>query len=458
MKTVLLIDDDIELREALGAYLRQRGWDVHTAADGDSGLGLARQLHPQIILCDMYMPCGNGFRVCSAIREEQTLRNAYLIAMSGNMFDNTKKSAMEAGADEFMLKPLQPRPLLELLEKVVAQRGGGAPDGAARSTSATPQTPAPLSARPAVRPPDNFVRFWGVRGSIPTPGQGTVRIGGNTSCVEVRADSELIVLDAGTGIRPLGSELMKEFKDRPINVSLLITHSHWDHVQGFPFFAPAYNPKNQIDIHGFEGAWESLEDIFSGQMESPYFPIGLKQMPGNIKFTELRELEFGIGPVRARASFINHPGVTVGFRLETSTGTVAYLPDHESCFRMRSLAGGGKAPPSPEELAFARREDEKTLKFIQGADVLIVDAQYDLEEYRTRVGWGHSCVDDTVELAVRAQAKKLFLFHHDPTHDDDKIESMATHARDLSSWHGGKLEVEAAREGLKVPLGAAAVR
>ena len=280
MKTVLLIDDDTELREALGAYLRQRGWEVHTAANGDSGLGLARQLRPVVILCDMYMPCGNGFRVCSAIREEQSLRHSFLVAMSGNIFDDTRKSAMEAGADEFMLKPLQPRPLLDMLERVFALRGGSSPDGAAR-TLAGPQAPAPVSARPSAPPPDNFVRFWGVRGSIPTPGQGTVRIGGNTSCVEVRADGELIVLDAGTGIRPLGAELMKEFKDRSVKVSLLITHSHWDHVQGFPFFAPAYNPKNQVDIHGFEGAWESLEDIFSGQMESPYFPIGLQQMPGD---------------------------------------------------------------------------------------------------------------------------------------------------------------------------------
>ena len=115
-------------------------------------------------------------------------------------------------------------------------------------------------------------------------------------------------------------ELVKEFKDQPLAISLLITHTHWDHVQGFPFFPPAYDEKNQVCIHGFEGAWASLEGIFSGQMESPYFPIGLQQMPGNIHFKELRELEFKIGKVRAEASFVNHPGVTVGFRFNTSTG------------------------------------------------------------------------------------------------------------------------------------------
>lgn len=452
MKTVLLIDDDTELREALGAYLAQRGWEVHSAADGDSGLNKAKELLPQVILCDMYMPCGNGFRVCAAIREQSALKHAFLVAMSGNMFDDTRKSALEAGADEFMLKPLQPRPLLELLERVSAQRGGGQPNNASRVV-APPQAPAPPPVTTPPPRPENFLRFWGVRGSIPTPGPSTVRYGGNTACVELRADGELMILDAGTGIRPLGLELMKEFKDRPLALSLLITHTHWDHVQGFPFFPPAYNPKNQIHIHGFEGAWQSLEGIFSGQMESPYFPIGLKQMPGNIQFSELREMEFAIGKVRAQAAFINHPGVTVGFRLNTSTGSVAYLPDHESCFRMRSLSTGS-GPAKPEELAFARREDEKTLRFIEGVDVLIMDAQYDVEEYRSRVGWGHSCVDDSVELAVRARAKKLFLFHHDPTHDDDKVDLMAAHGREVAAWHGGTLEVEAAREGLVVPIGA----
>ena len=155
--------------------------------------------------------------------------------------------------------------------------------------------------------------------------------------------------------------------------------------------------------------------------------------------------------VRAEASFINHPDVTVGFRFNTSTGSIAYLPDHESCFRMRSLSTA-QGPVAPEQLAFARREDEKTLRFIHGVDLLILDAQYDVEEYRSRVGWGHSCVDDTVELASRAQAKKLFLFHHDPSHDDDKIDLMVAHARELAAWHGHKLEVEAAREGLLVPI------
>src|SRR5207244_2370440 len=150
----------------------------------------------------------NGFRVCAAIREQPALKPAFLVAMSGNMFDDTRRNALEAGADEFMLKPLQPRPLLELLERVSAARDGRPVDGAPRVTAPLPPVVAPPVAASAQKA-GNFIRFWGVRGSIPTPGPATVRYGGNTACVELRADGELIILDAGTGIRPLGMELMK---------------------------------------------------------------------------------------------------------------------------------------------------------------------------------------------------------------------------------------------------------
>ena len=185
------------------------GEATYTAADGDSGLGMARQLRPLVILCDMYMPCGNGFRVCSAIREEQSLRHSFLIAMSGNMFDDTRKSAMEAGADEFMLKPLQPRPLLETLERIFTLRGGSTSDGAVHTTAA-PQAPEPQPARPAAPVAQNFVRFWGVRGTLPVPGTRSLRYGGNTSCVTLELPGSLLIFDAGTGIKALGDELMGE--------------------------------------------------------------------------------------------------------------------------------------------------------------------------------------------------------------------------------------------------------
>lgn len=289
-------------------------------------------------------------------------------------------------------------------------------------------------------------KFWGVRGSIPTPGPGTVYYGGNTSCVEVRAGDEIIILDAGTGIRPLGQSLVEEFKEKPLNITLLISHTHWDHIQGFPFFLPAYNASNKLRILGYEGARAGLATTFAGQMESPYFPIALQQMPGHIVINELKELKFALGKVNVQACFLNHPGICVGYRLSTPAGSMAYLPDNEPYGHRHSSPDG-----APEKTPVLERE---LMDFIDGVDALILDSQYDSQEYEKHVSWGHGCVRDSVALAMKANVKKLYLFHHDPNHDDDRVREMLAAGREMVAQAGGKLEVEAAREGEEVAIGA----
>lgn len=287
------------------------------------------------------------------------------------------------------------------------------------------------------------LKFWGVRGSVPTPGPSTVFFGGNTSCVEVRADGEIIVLDAGTGIRPLGLALSQEFGPRPIEVTILITHTHWDHIQGFPFFGPAYDAKNSVHILGYEGAKIGLGTTLAGQMESSYFPIALGEMPGNIVIEELDDLQFSIGKVRVQAWTMNHPGIAVGYKLFTSGGAIAYIPDNEP-FSQNAV----ECPPHVTDT-----NNLRLIEFIREADVLIIDSQYDRAEYTAHVGWGHGCVDDVVRLALSANVKQLFLFHHDPNHDDPQVREMAAHARQIVEAHGSRMRVEAAREGAEITLG-----
>ena len=171
------------------------------------------------------------------------------------------------------------------------------------------------------------LKFWGVRGSIPTPGPGTVRYGGNTSCVEVRSGDDIIILDAGTGLRALGSALLAEFKNRPLDLTLLLTHTHWDHIQGLPFFAPIYNPRCRLRILGAHGARESLVNALTGQMESTYFPVPFAKAPGNIEIEEVKDFNFNIGPVQVRAQRSNHPGLCFGYRLFSPDSLIVFFPD-----------------------------------------------------------------------------------------------------------------------------------
>jgi phosphoribosyl 1,2-cyclic phosphodiesterase len=258
-----------------------------------------------------------------------------------------------------------------------------------------------------------------------------MRYGGNTTCVEVRRGSDIIILDAGTGLRQLGQALLKEFKRHPLNLSLLVSHTHWDHIQGLPFFAPIYESRCRLRVLGCEGARQSLVDALTGQMESTYFPVPFSQLPSNIEIEELHDFNFAIGPVLVRAQRANHPGLTVGYRLFAPEGIVVFFPDTEP----------------------RRGTDHELIEFIQGADVLILDSQYDRAEYKRHVGWGHGCVDDSVALAIQAGVKKLVLFHHDPDHDDQKMDALVKHARQLVTRAKARLKVEAAREGMEILLG-----
>jgi phosphoribosyl 1,2-cyclic phosphodiesterase/CheY-like chemotaxis protein len=436
MKTLLLIDDDLVVRKMISGILMASGWEVLEAEDGETGLSLALANKPKVIICDLFMPRCNGFQLCRTVRADlNRYGRPLLIVTTGSGYETDRRSALEAGADEVFTKPVDIDALLDSLDKFCAAEAA--------------QTSFLAAAPPAVGPQPSLVRFWGVRGSIAVPGPSTVRYGGNTACVEVRSGGQIIVLDAGTGIRPLGLALMKEFQDRPIRLTILVSHTHWDHIQGFPFFYPAYNPANRIRVLGYEGPRKGLEMNLAAQMESPYFPVGLEQMPGHIVVEEIRDVSFPLGPVQVQTAFLNHPGTCTGYRLLTDGGAICYLPDVEP---PRHLAAQKCAKDAAAQLEFARGREEKLVEFVRGAEVLIVDCQYDAEEYQRHIGWGHSSVVDSLDLALRAEAKRLFLFHHDPNHDDDKIARMVEEAKAIVAERGGRLVVEAAREGLEVVL------
>src|SRR5215510_5619296 len=283
------------------------------------------------------------------------------------------------------------------------------------------------------------VRFWGTRGSIPTPGHRTATYGGNTSCVEVRtADGTLIILDCGTGIRELGLDLLRS-RSGPHRIYLLIGHTHWDHIQGFPFFTPAFLPGMELNIYAPSGFQRSLEDSLSGQMQYSYFPVKLHELSSRIHFTELEEGFFRIGEVLVETQYLNHTAPTISYRISSEGTTVAYVTDHEPFW---STADG----------LFRHPGDQRHVLFLRGADLVIHDSQYTCEEYKTKLGWGHSTIDYATDVAIAAGVRRLALFHHDPTHDDATIQKLETDARARALAANAPLDVFAAAEGMQIEV------
>jgi phosphoribosyl 1,2-cyclic phosphodiesterase len=269
------------------------------------------------------------------------------------------------------------------------------------------------------------ITFWGVRGSIPTPGPDTVGVGGNTSCVEVRAGDTLLVFDGGTGLRLLGKRLLKEM---PFKAHLFFSHVHWDHIQGFPFFDPAFVRGNEINLYGGNNVSRTLEETLAGQMDHPNFPVHLTDMGAKMNFHDVDEKKvIEVGGAKITAAPGNHPNGVWAYRVEYEGRAVVYATDTEH-----------KAEVDP-----------KLAKLSQGADILIYDAQYTPEEYAgkagrggPKVGWGHSTYDEAVRLAKAAGVEKLVLYHHDPMQNDADVAEKERRARELHS------NCEAAREGL----------
>lgn len=270
------------------------------------------------------------------------------------------------------------------------------------------------------------IKFWGVRGSIPSPGPETALVGGNTSCVEVTLGEQRIVLDAGTGLRRLGNQLVGR---GPVDATVLLSHVHWDHIQGIPFFTPIYVPGTKLRFVTGQGE-RPLREALHGQMRRPHFPVDMNDLPSQLAFDDVRDRSrIQVGDVAVTLAKANHPDAVFAYRLEHGGRSIVYATDteHYSCV------------------------DQRLVALARDADVLIYDAQYLAEEYAgkngpTRVGWGHSTWDAGVELAKAAGVGKLVLFHHDPTRTDEGVAAIEAMARNEFA------ETVAAREGLEISL------
>ena len=269
------------------------------------------------------------------------------------------------------------------------------------------------------------VKFWGVRGSTPTPNSGSLKVGGNTSCVELKLPcDELLIVDAGTGVRNLGLHLSQQTPKRPLKVNFLMTHFHWDHIQGLPFFVPLYMPDNEVIFHSAEPP-DKLKHILQGQMTSPYFPVEFDAAGAKRSFAQVSREGVRIGGVLIESFPLHHPQGAHGYRFSHGGAVIVHASDHEHGHKHTDLI---------------------LEKYAAGADMLIYDAQFTTEEYTAKHGWGHSTWAKAVELVQRANVKHLVLFHHDPGHDDEFMQRIEEQARREFP------RTTVAREGLTITL------
>jgi phosphoribosyl 1,2-cyclic phosphodiesterase len=284
--------------------------------------------------------------------------------------------------------------------------------------------------------------FWGTRGSIPSPGPSTVRYGGNTPCVELRTeDGWLVILDAGTGIRELGRALLERDDGRPIAGDIFLTHAHWDHIQGIPFFAPLFRKGNRFTIWGSRSLPTSIDRVVRDQMSPVVFPVSFEELQARIDFRELAAERCGGNGYEVAAHEVRHPGGALGYRFTTGNAdgrALVYVSDNE-------LSADARYDDTPGWR-------ERLVEFVRGASVLVHDTMYTADEYRSFIGWGHSTHEQAVELALDADVERLVLFHHRPERSDADVDRCVEKCRASVARRGRRLEVLAAAEGLTLQV------
>jgi phosphoribosyl 1,2-cyclic phosphodiesterase len=352
------------------------------------------------------MPEMDGFELTRELRRRPELADLKIIVLSAKTYDFDRRRARELGADGYLTKPFVRDTLLESIAAILQQHV--------------------------------TVAYWGVHGTLPTPGTAYTRYGGNTPCVSVEVGGEpLFVFDCGSGIKRLSDSIMARGEGR-FSARIFITHTHWDHINTIPFFAPLYLRGNQIEIYGPYQGDLTIERAIGAQMESVYFPVTMREFGARILFRDLREETLDFGAAKIETMLLSHPGYCLGYRLTARGRSVCYITDNELF-----------PADNPRHNA---RYAEQLANFVRGADLLITDATYRDHEYPSKVEWGHSAVSEVVALADRANVKRLHLFHHDPDQTDADIDAKLAEARAGLEKLKSSVQCEAPAEGSSVSL------
>ena len=432
----ILVAEEVEVISCkMRAALEAVGYAVEAAADGAECLEKIRSTRPDLVLLDVMMAKVHGIDVMRRVRADSLLQHTGFIVATAKRFKTEFDHVDELGAYAVITKPCQMDELVGTVDSYFASNAFE--NRPARLTVKESFTGHPFKLDvDGVR---GTMTLWGTRGSTPTPGARYLRHGGHTSCMQFQHGEDVLIFDAGSGIRELGLELMKS---GPRHIHLFITHTHWDHIQGFPFFVPAYVPGFRIDIYGAEGFGKNLNALFHGQLDRDYFPAQIEDMKAELNFKTLGPEPVAINGAEITWEYSHHPGATVGYKLAVEGTSIAWFPDNE-------FVQGYIGPP--EELT---RDHEivmshnPVIEFVTGVDILIHEAQYKLDEYRSKIGWGHSSVSNACLLMKLAGIRRWIVTHHDPLHDDLILDGKLKTTKLLLKNLGHEMEVSHGYDGM----------
>lgn len=401
-----LVDDDPDILALLRSVLEKAGHTVVSSNSSQQALNEIPGVSPDCVITDLMMPVMDGFELCRELRRRPEIESMKIIVLSAKSYDFDRRRARELGADGYIVKPINPATLLASIDEFVSKH--------------------------------MVVTYWGVRGTLPVPGPRTLKRGGNTSCVSIEVGGEpLYIFDCGTGIKQLSDQIMASGTQR-FSAKIFISHTHWDHINTVPFFAPLYIRGNQVEIYGPYQGDLTIARAIAAQMEGVYFPVTIREFGAHLVFRDLREETLDFGTVKIETLLLKHPGSCLGYKVTCHGRSACYITDNELYL-----------PSDPRR---DQRYLERLTDFVRGTDVLITDTTYRDHEYPSKVDWGHSCVSEVADLAVRADVKRLHLFHHDPDQSDDDIDRKLDETRAHVARLGGSVEVDAPAEKYKLVL------
>ncbi len=397
-----VIDDDEGVVALIRLALEAAGHAVVDGTHGPDVLAHVERERPYCVITDIMMPGMDGIELLRKIKGTPNLADIRVVVVSAKSYEFDRKRALSFGADGFIAKPIDPGTFVRQLDGLL--------DATVDMT------------------------FWGVRGTLPVPGPRALRYGGNTNCMTLEfPQGQFFVFDAGTGIKALSDHLMVAGRTR-LEFKLFLSHPHWDHINGLPFFAPAYIPGNELEIFGASHGDKDVKELVSDQMDDVYFPVTMKEFGARIEFRNLREESFEIDDIRIQTMLLLHPGYCLGYRIEYKGRSICYVTDNEF-FPTHSPRN------DPHYVA-------RLTRFVSGADVLVTDCTYADEEYPSKIGWGHSAIGAVADFAHAASIKTLYLYHHDPGQDDDAIDAKLAFARHRLHAQGSTTQAIAPTEGV----------